>query len=83
MLARPATWRGPWKSTGSPTAIQLHERVNEHYLTDEVRKLGTRTMRSLVDEIHHDHQQASWQHGPRTLSEDAVVWITQISTYAP
>jgi hypothetical protein len=40
-------------------------------------------MRSLVDEIHQEQQQASWQHGPRTLSEDAVVWITQISTYAP
>lgn len=40
-------------------AIQLRERVNEHYLSDEVRKLGTRTLRSLVDEIHHEQQQAS------------------------
>jgi hypothetical protein len=40
-------------------AIQLRERVNQHYLTDEVRKLGTRTLHSLVDEIHHEQQQAS------------------------
>ncbi|WP_152981353.1 hypothetical protein [Mycobacterium intracellulare] len=59
MLARPAPWRGAMEIDRLTEAIQLRERVNEHYLTDEVRKLGTRTMRSLVDEIHHEQQQAS------------------------
>ena len=40
-------------------AISLRERVNEHYLSNDVRKLGTRTMCSLVDEIHYEQQQAS------------------------
>lgn len=30
-------------------AIGLRERVNEHYLNDDVHKLGTRTLRSLID----------------------------------
>jgi hypothetical protein len=59
MLARPAPWRGAMEIDRLTEAIQLRERVNEHYLTDEVRKLKTRTMRSLVDEIHHEQQQAS------------------------
>ncbi|WP_232003322.1 hypothetical protein [Mycobacterium sp. 1465703.0] len=40
-------------------AIQLRERVNEHYLSDHVGKLGTRTLCSLVDEIEYEQQQAS------------------------
>ncbi|GAB4927316.1 hypothetical protein BJP78_24870 [Mycobacterium avium subsp. hominissuis] len=59
MLARPAPWRGAMEIDRLTEAIQLRERVNEHYLSDEVRKLGTRTLRSLVDEIHHEQQQAS------------------------
>lgn len=38
---------------------RLRERVNAHYLSDDVHKLGTRTMRSLIDEIQHEQQQAS------------------------
>lgn len=59
MLLRPAQWRGAMEIDRLTEAIQLRERVNEHYLTDQVRKLGTRTLRSLVDEIHHEQQQAS------------------------
>jgi hypothetical protein len=44
-------------------AIGLRECVNGHYLSDDVHKLGTRTLRSLIDEIQHEQQQASW---PRT-----------------
>lgn len=40
-------------------AIGLRERVNAHYLSDDVHKLGTRTMRSVIDEIQHEQQQAS------------------------
>jgi hypothetical protein len=40
-------------------AIGLRERVNEQYLSDDVRKLGTRTMRGLIDEIQHERQHAS------------------------
>ncbi len=40
-------------------AISLRERVNEQYLSDDVHKLGTRTLRSLIDEIEHEQQQAS------------------------
>lgn len=59
MLTRPAPWRAAMEIDRLTEAIQLRERVNEHYLSDEVRKLRTRTMRSLIDEIHHEQQQAS------------------------
>ena len=57
MLRRPAPWRGAMEIDRLTEAIGLRERVNEHYLSDEVRKLGTRTLRSLIDEIQHEQQQ--------------------------
>lgn len=59
MLARPAPWRGSMEIDRLTEAIQLRDRVNEHYLSDDVRKLGTRTLHSLVDEIQYEQQQAS------------------------
>ena len=59
MLRRPAPWRGAMEIDRLNVAIGLRERVNEHYLSDDVHKLGTRTMRSLIDEIQHEQQQAS------------------------
>ncbi|SIN53610.1 Uncharacterised protein [Mycobacteroides abscessus subsp. abscessus] len=59
MLRRPAPWRGAMEIDRLNEAIGLRERVNEHYLSDDVHKLGTRTLRSLIDEIEHEQQQAS------------------------
>lgn len=59
MLSRPAPWRGAMEIDRLTEAISLRERVNEHYLSDDVHKLGTRTLRSLIDEIQHEQQQAS------------------------
>lgn len=59
MLRRPAPWRGAMEVDRLNEAIGLRERVNEHYLSDDVHKLGTRTLRSLIDEIQHEQQQAS------------------------
>ncbi|OFJ54559.1 hypothetical protein [Mycolicibacterium grossiae] len=59
MLRRPAPWRGAMEIDRLNEAIGLRDRVNEHYLSDDVHKLGTRTLRSLVDEIEHEQQQAS------------------------
>ncbi len=59
MLRRPAPWRGAMEIDRLNEAIGLRERVNEHYLSDDVHKLGTRTLRSLIDEIQHEQQQAS------------------------
>lgn len=59
MLRRPAPWRGAMEVDRLNEAIGLRERVNEHYLSDDVHKLGTRTLRSLIDEIEHEQQQAS------------------------
>jgi hypothetical protein len=47
MLRRPAPWRGAMEIGRLNEAIGLRERVNKHYLSDDVRKLGTRTLRSL------------------------------------
>lgn len=55
----PAPWRGSMENDRLTEAIQLRERVNEHYLSDHVGKLGTRTLCSLVDEIEYEQQQAS------------------------
>ena len=52
-------WRGAMEIDRLNEAIGLRERVNEHYLSDDVHQLGTRTLRSLVDEIEHEQQQAS------------------------
>jgi hypothetical protein len=55
-------WHGPnpgaaqWKTT---EAIQLRDRINEHYLSDAVHQLKTRTLHSLIDEIHDQQQKAS------------------------
>lgn len=59
MLRRPAPWRGAMEIDRLNEAIGLRERVNEHYLSDDVHKLGTRTLRSLIDEIENEQQQAS------------------------
>ena len=59
MLRRPAPWRGAMEVDRLNEAIGLRERVNEHYLSDDVHKLGTRTLRSLIDELEHEQQQAS------------------------
>lgn len=59
MLRRPAPWRGAMEVDRLNEAIGLRERVNEHYLSDDVHKLGTRTLRSLIDEIENEQQQAS------------------------
>jgi hypothetical protein len=59
MLRRPAPWRGAMEIDRLNEAIGLRERVNDHYLSDDVHKLGTRTLRSLIDEIQHEQQQAS------------------------
>lgn len=59
MLRRPAPWRGAMEVDRLNEAIGLRERVNEHYLSDDVHKLGTRTLRSLIDEIEHEQKQAS------------------------
>ncbi|OBH20429.1 hypothetical protein [Mycolicibacter sinensis] len=59
MLRRPAPWRGAMEIDRLNEAIALRERVNEHYLSDDVHKLGTRTLRSLIDEIEHEQQRAS------------------------
>ena len=40
-------------------ALQLRDRVNEHYVSDSVHRLKTRTLRSLVDEIRDQQQKAS------------------------
>jgi len=58
-LRRPPQWRGAMEIDRLTEAIALRERVNEHYLSDDVHKLHTRTMRSLIDEIQHEQQQAS------------------------
>ncbi|OBB99946.1 MULTISPECIES: hypothetical protein [unclassified Gordonia (in: high G+C Gram-positive bacteria)] len=58
-LRRPAPWRGAMEVDRLTEAIALRDRVNEHYLSEDVRKLGTRTLRSLIDEIEHEQQQAS------------------------
>lgn len=58
-LRRPAPWRGAMEIDRLTEAIGLRERVNKHYLSKEVHKLGTRTLRSLIDEIEHEQQQAS------------------------
>lgn len=59
MLARPAPWRGAMEIDRLTEAVGLRERVNEHYLTKDVHKLGTRTLHSLIDEIHCEQEQAS------------------------
>ncbi|CQD22740.1 hypothetical protein BN1232_05722 [Mycobacterium lentiflavum] len=59
MLARPAPWRGSMEIDRLTESIQLRDHVNEHYLSDDVRKLGTRTLHSLVDKIQYEQQQAS------------------------
>jgi predicted solute-binding protein len=59
MLARPAPWRGAMEVDRLTEAIQLRERVNQHYLTDSVHELKTRTLRSLIDEIRQQQQKAS------------------------
>lgn len=58
-LSRPAPWRGAMEVDRLTEAIELRERVNQHYLSDDVHKLGTRTMRSLIDEIEYEQQRAS------------------------
>lgn len=58
-LRRPAQWRGAMEIDRLTEAIGLRDRVNQHYLSDDVHKLGTRTLRSLIDEIEHEQQQAS------------------------
>lgn len=59
MLARPAPWRGAMEVDRLTEAIHLRERVNQHYLTDSVHELKTRTLRSLIDEIRQQQQKAS------------------------
>lgn len=59
MLSRPKPWRGAMEIDRLTEAISLRERVNEHYLSDDVHKLGTRTLRSLIDEIQHEQQEES------------------------
>ncbi|VAZ69679.1 hypothetical protein LAUMK40_05842 [Mycobacterium kansasii] len=41
MLRRPALWHGTMEIDRLTEAIGLCERVNEHYLSDDVHKLGT------------------------------------------
>lgn len=57
LLARPVQWRRAMEIDRLNEAITLRERVNDHYLTDDVRKLEMRTLRSLIDEIRHEQQQ--------------------------
>lgn len=58
-LRRPQQWRGAMEIDRLTEAISLRDRVNQHYLSDDVHKLRTRTLRSLIDEIEHEQQQAS------------------------
>jgi hypothetical protein len=59
LLARPEAWRGSLEIDRLTEAIQLRDRINEHYLSDSVHQLKTRTLRSLVDEIQDRQQKAS------------------------
>ncbi len=59
MLKRPPPWRGAMEIDRLTVAIGLRERVNRHYLSDDVHTLGTRTLHNLIDEIQHEQQQAS------------------------
>lgn len=59
LLARPEPWRGAMEVDRLTEAIQLRDRVNEHYLNASVHQLKTRTLHSLVDQIHDQQQKAS------------------------
>jgi hypothetical protein len=59
LLARPEPWRGAMEIDRLTEALQLRDRVNEHYVSDSVHQLKTRTLRSLVDEIRDQQQKAS------------------------
>ena len=59
LLARPEPWRGAMENDRLTEAIQLRDRVNAHYLNDSVHQLKTRTLHSLVDQIHDQQQKAS------------------------
>ncbi|MFV1365891.1 hypothetical protein AAHH97_21015 [Mycolicibacterium elephantis] len=59
LLARPRSWRGAMEVDRLTEAIQLRDRVNEHYLGGSVHELKTRTLHSLIDEIHEQQRKAS------------------------
>jgi hypothetical protein len=51
LLRRPEPWRPTAEMDRLRRALELRELINEHYLTADVRKLNTRTLRSLLDDI--------------------------------
>jgi hypothetical protein len=51
MLARPAPWRASMEKDRLGRALELRELINGKYLGGDVRPLGTRTLRSLIDDI--------------------------------
>ena len=59
LIARPDRWRGAMEVDRLTEAIQLRDRVNLHYLNASVHQLKTRTLHSLVDQIHDQQQKAS------------------------
>lgn len=51
MLERPAPWRASMEKDRLSRALELRELINGRYLTSDVKPLGTRTLRSLIDDI--------------------------------
>lgn len=51
MLDRPAPWRASMEKDRLSRALELRELINGRYLTSDVKPLGTRTLRSLIDDI--------------------------------
>lgn len=51
LLTRPEPWRPTAEMDRLRRALELRELINEHYLTADMQKLNTRTLRSLLDDI--------------------------------
>jgi hypothetical protein len=51
MLQRPAPWRPSMEKDRLSRALELRELINGRYLSADVKPLGTRTLRSLIDDI--------------------------------
>src|SRR4051794_410966 len=51
LLDRPAPWRASMEKDRLSRALELRELINGRYLNAEVKPLGTRTVRSLIDDI--------------------------------
>jgi hypothetical protein len=59
MLRGPARWRGAMEIDRHNEAVGLRDRVNEHYLSDDVHNLVDQAPQSACAQIEHEQQQAS------------------------